>query len=63
MNTVYIVQSGRYDETTGATNWMNVRVFTSYEVANAWVESAKERDSSFNEDYDFYEIEEMTVSV
>jgi hypothetical protein len=40
---------------------MNVRVFTSYEVASAWVESEKLRDKTFNENFDFYEIEEMTV--
>jgi hypothetical protein len=43
------------------TTWINVRVFTSYEVAEAWVESEKLRDKTFNKNFDFYEIEEMTV--
>jgi len=61
MNSVYIVRSGLYDGNIGMTIWMNVRVFTSYEVASAWVESEKLRDKTFNENFDFYEIEEMTV--
>jgi hypothetical protein len=61
MNSVYIVRSGLYDGNIGLTIWMNVRVFTTYEVASAWVESEKLRDKSFNENFDFYEIEEMTV--
>ena len=61
MNSVYIVRSGQYDGNIGMTIWMNVRVFTSYEVAEAWVESEKLRDKTFNKNFDFYEIEEMTV--
>ena len=48
MNSVYIVRSGQYDGNIGMTIWMNVRVFTSYEVAEAWVESEKLRDKTFN---------------
>jgi hypothetical protein len=58
---VYIVRSGLYDGNIGLTTWINVRAFTSYEVAEAWVESEKLRDKSFNENFDFYSIEEMTV--
>ncbi len=61
MNSVYIVRSGQYDGNIGMTIWINVRVFTSYEVAEAWVESEKLRDKTFNKNFDFYEIEEMTV--
>jgi len=58
---VYIVRSGQYDGNIGMTIWMNVRMCLSYEVAEAWIESEKLRDKSFNENFDFYEIEEMTV--
>jgi hypothetical protein len=61
MNSVYIVRSGLYDGNIGMTTWMNVRMCLSYEVAEAWIESEKARDSTFNENFDFYEIEEMTV--
>ena len=61
MNSVYIVRSGQYDGNIGMTTWINVRVFTSYEAAEAWVESEKLRDKTFNKNFDFYEIEEMTV--
>jgi hypothetical protein len=53
MNSVYIVRSGQYDGNIGMTIWMNVRVFTSYEVAEAWVESEKLRDKTFNENFDW----------
>ena len=61
LNSVYIVRSGLYDGNIGLTTWINVRVFTTYAVAEAWVESEKLRDKTFNENFDFYEIEEMTV--
>ena len=61
MNSVYIVRSGQYDGNIGMTTWINVRVFTSYEVAEAWVESEKLRDKTFNKNFDFFAIEEMTV--
>jgi hypothetical protein len=45
---INIVSSGRFDEMTGVTNWLNLRAFTAYEDAVAWVESEKRRDKSFN---------------
>jgi hypothetical protein len=55
------VRSGQYDGNIGMTTWINVRVFTFYEVAEAWVESEKLRDKTFNKNFDFFAIEEMTV--
>ena len=61
MNNVFVVSSGRFDEMTGTTKWLSLRAFTSYEKAEAWIESEKNRDPSFNEDLDFYDIDEVTV--
>jgi len=61
MSNVYVVSSGRFDEMTGSTAWLTLRAFTEYDKANAWIESEKKRDPYFNEDLDFYDIDEVTL--
>ena len=61
VNNVYIVSSGRFDEMTGSTNWLTLRGFTDREKADAWIESEIKRDPSFNEDLDFYDVDEVTL--
>jgi hypothetical protein len=44
------------------TIWENIRVFSNYDTADKWVESEKKRqEKTFNENYDFYVIEELTL--
>jgi hypothetical protein len=61
MSNVYVVSSGRFDEMTGNTNWLTLRAFTNYEKAEEWIASEIKRDPSFNEDKDFYDIDEVTL--
>lgn len=61
MNTVYVVSSGRFDEMTGTTNWLTLRGYTDRDVAQSWIDSEIKRDPSFNEDLDFYDIDEVTI--
>lgn len=59
---VYVVKSGSYDGNIGMTIWENIRVFSNYDTADKWVESEKKRqEKTFNEEYDFYVIEELTL--
>ena len=59
---VYVVKSGSYDGNIGMTIWENIRVFSNYDTADMWVESEKKRqEKTFNENYDFYVIEELTL--
>jgi len=59
---VYVVKSGQYDGNIGMTIWENIRVFSNYDTADKWVESEKKRqEKTFNENYDFYVIEELTL--
>ncbi len=58
---VFVVQSGRFDEMTGNTNWLNLFAFGDYESAQTWIDSEIAKDPSFNEDLDYYEINEVTV--
>jgi hypothetical protein len=61
MTSVYVVSSGRFDEMTGNTNWLTLRAFTTNEDADAWIASEIKRDPSFNEDLDFYDIDEVPL--
>jgi len=61
MTSVYVVSSGRFDEMTGNTNWLTLRAFTVYADAEAWIASEIERDPSFNEDLDFYDIDGVSL--
>ena len=62
MMNVYVVKSGSYDGNIGMTIWENIRVFSNYDTADKWVESEKKRqEKTFNEEYDFYVIEELTL--
>ena len=57
-----MVKSGSYDGNIGMTIWENVRVFSNYDTADKWVESEKKRqEKTFNKEYDFYVIEELTL--
>jgi hypothetical protein len=57
-----VVKSGSYDGNIGMTIWENIRVFSNYDTADKWVESEKKRqEKTFNENYDFYVIEELTL--
>jgi hypothetical protein len=59
---VYVVKSGQYDGNIGMTIWLNLRAFSNYDTADKWVESEKKRqEKTFNENYDFYVIEELTL--
>lgn len=59
---VYVVKSGSYDGNIGMTIWENIRVFSNYDTADKWVESEKKRqEKTFNKNYDFYVIEELTL--
>jgi hypothetical protein len=59
---VYVVKSGQYDGNIGMTIWENIRAFSNYDTADKWVESEKKRqEKTFNENYDFYVIEELTL--
>jgi len=58
----YVVKSGQYDGNIGMTIWENLRVFCDYDTADKWVESEKKRQgNNFNENFDFYEIDELTL--
>ena len=62
MMNVYVVKSGSYDGNIGMTIWENIRVFSNYDTAEKWVESEKKRqEKTFNKEYDFYVIEELTL--
>lgn len=62
MMNVYVVKSGSYDGNIGMTIWENIRVFSNYDTADKWVESEKKRqEKTFNKEYDFYVIEELTL--
>ena len=57
-----MVKSGSYDGNIGMTIWENIRVFSNYDTADKWVESEKKRqEKTFNKEYDFYVIEELTL--
>ena len=59
---VYVVKSGSYDGNIGMTSWENIRVFSNYDTADKWVKSEKKRqEKTFNKEYDFYVIEELTL--
>ena len=59
---VHVVKSGSYDGNIGMTIWENIRVFSNYDTADKWVESEKKRqEKTFNKEYDFYVIEELTL--
>lgn len=60
MKNIYVVSSGRR-ESLGGINILVLRAFTTYEKAEAWIESEIKRDPSFNENYDSYEIDEVTL--
>ena len=57
-----MVKSGQYDGNIGMTIWENIRAFSDYDTADKWVESEKKRqEKTFNENFDFYVIDELTL--
>jgi hypothetical protein len=62
MVSVYLVKSGRYEESVGYTEWLNLRAFTEYEAARSFLNKIKtDLGDDFNEDKDFLEIEDITL--
>jgi hypothetical protein len=60
-NFVYLVKSGRFEESVGYTEWLNLRAFTTYEAAENFIKGVIEADESFDEERDFLEIETLTL--
>jgi len=61
MNSVYVVSSTYQNEFEANPSVLILRAFTNRDNAEAWIESEIKRDPGFNEDYDGYEIQEVTV--
>ena len=61
MNNVYVVSSTYQNEGEMNPSVLILRAFISREKAEEWVDSEIKRDPGFNEDYDGYEIQEVTV--
>jgi hypothetical protein len=61
MSNVYVVSSTYQNEFEMNPSVLILRAFVSREKAEEWVESEIKRDPGFNEDYDGYEIQEVTV--
>ena len=61
MNSVYVVSSTYQNEFEMNPSVLILRAFTDREKAELWIESEIKRDPGFNEDYDGYEIQEVTV--
>ena len=61
MTSVYVVSSTYQNEFEANPSVLILRAFTDREKAEAWIDSEIKRDPSFNEDYDGYEIQEVTL--
>ena len=61
MNSVYVVSSTYQNECEANPSVLILRAFTNRDNAEAWIESEIKRDPGFNEDYDDYVIQEVTV--
>ena len=61
MTSVYVVSSTYQNEFEMNPSVLILRAFTDREKAEAWIDSEIKRDPSFNEDYDGYEIQEVTL--
>ena len=57
---IFVVKSGVLVDFVGW-EYMNIRAFTVYADAEAWIASEVERDPSFNEDLDFYDIDGVSL--
>ena len=58
---VYVVSSCRLDISTGNVSVLVLRGYNTPEAADAWIEKETKRDLSFNEDEDWYEVDEITI--
>jgi len=61
MTNVFVVSSTYQNEFEMNPSVLILRAFTDREKAEAWIDSEIKRDASFNEDYDDYEIQEVTL--
>jgi hypothetical protein len=59
MSKVFLVSSGRFEETTGYTEWINLGCFNNEADADAYIEKIKADIGDFNEDKDFLHVEEL----
>ena len=58
---VYVVSSCRLDISTGNVSVLVLRGYNTPEAADAWIEKEIKRDPSFNENEDWYEVDEITI--
>jgi hypothetical protein len=62
MISVYVVSSGYQNpETDMFPNMLVLKAFADKEKAEAWIESEIARDPSYNEDYDHFQIDTLTL--
>lgn len=57
----YVVSSCRLDISTGNVSVLVLRGYNTPEAADAWIEKETKRDPSFNENEDWYEVDEITI--
>lgn len=58
---VYVVTSCRLDISNGNVSTVVLRGYNTQEAADAWIKKVTELDPSFNEDEDWYEVDEITI--
>jgi hypothetical protein len=61
MSNVYVVSSTYRNEFEMNPSVLILRAFTNRDSAEAWVDSEIKRDPGYNEDYDGYEIQEVSL--
>lgn len=57
----YVVTSCRLDISNGNVSTVVLRGYNTQEAADAWIKKVTELDPSFNEDEDWYEVDEITI--
>jgi hypothetical protein len=61
MSNVYVVSSTYRNEFEMNPSVLILRAFTNRDSAEAWIDSEIKRDPGYNEDYDGYEIQEVSL--
>jgi hypothetical protein len=61
MSNVYVVSSTYQNEFEMNPSILILRAFTNRDSAEAWIDSEIKRDPGYNEDYDGYEIQEVSL--
>jgi hypothetical protein len=61
MSNVYVVSSTYQNEFEMNPSVLILRAFTNRDSAEAWIDSEIKRDPGYNEDYDGYEIQEVSL--